>query len=336
MPEPIIVVVSQSRSRLPAQQETEDALVAGLLRQPGVDVSVVPNLYDLAPGGSGIRHLAGIAGEMIVCSWLYPRAARWILDRNGIHGLVGKTLPRADDRGKEESGSDNRPVTREDRHEGQLLADRRGASSRRIHYLDLRCHNTAEPYLSEIRRIAGSALAAAGRADQRDSTCQDDVAKTPDQPTTVDEEPRHRWYPVIDYDRCVNCLECIDFCLFGVFGFDGDERILVECPDNCRTGCPACSRICPERAIMFPQHEASAIAGGEVDADASTVDLAQLFRPLDVVEIALGERDRHVPTPGQQGMPPSPPTETNRANDVDDLAHDDLDDLIDSVDELDP
>ena len=39
------------------------------------------------------------------------------------------------------------------------------------------------------------------------------------------------------------------------------ETILVEQPDNCRKGCPACSRVCPENAIIFPQHKTPAIAG---------------------------------------------------------------------------
>ena len=24
------------------------------------------------------------------------------------------------------------------------------------------------------------------------------------------------WFPVIDYDRCTNCMQCLSFCLFGV------------------------------------------------------------------------------------------------------------------------
>ena len=39
-------------------------------------------------------------------------------------------------------------------------------------------------------------------------------------------------YPVIDFGRCTNCMECIDFCLFGVYGIDRSETILVEQPDN--------------------------------------------------------------------------------------------------------
>ncbi|MCI0418785.1 MAG: hypothetical protein L0312_06120, partial [Acidobacteria bacterium] len=76
-------------------------------------------------------------------------------------------------------------------------------------------------------------------------------------PTRIEEETDRRWYPVIDFSRCTNCLECLDFCLFGVYGIGQAETILVEQPDNCRKGCPACSRVCPANAIIFPQRDTS-------------------------------------------------------------------------------
>ena len=84
--------------------------------------------------------------------------------------------------------------------------------------------------------------------------------------------PRHGawkpWFPVIDYDRCTNCMQCLSFCLFGVYGVDGDKRIQVQNNDNCKTNCPACSRVCPEAAIMFPKYKAGPINGDVVsDAD---------------------------------------------------------------------
>jgi len=76
------------------------------------------------------------------------------------------------------------------------------------------------------------------------------------------------WFPVIDYDRCTNCMQCLSFCLFGVYGVDGDSRIQVQNNDNCKTNCPACSRVCPEAAIMFPKYKAGPINGDIVsDAD---------------------------------------------------------------------
>ncbi len=76
------------------------------------------------------------------------------------------------------------------------------------------------------------------------------------------------WFPVIDYDRCTNCMQCLSFCLFGVYGVDGDRRIQAQNHDNCKTNCPACSRVCPEAAIMFPKYKAGPINGDVVrDAD---------------------------------------------------------------------
>ena len=62
------------------------------------------------------------------------------------------------------------------------------------------------------------------------------------------------WFPVIDYDRCTNCMQCLSFCLFDVYGVSTDGKIQVQNQDNCKTDCPACSRVCPEVAIMFPKY----------------------------------------------------------------------------------
>ena len=86
MPPRVTVVVSQGQSLNPAKRGLEEDIVAGLLGQAGVDVTVVPHLYDLQPDGTGVLCLQGITGHMILLSWLFPRAARWTLDRHGVHG----------------------------------------------------------------------------------------------------------------------------------------------------------------------------------------------------------------------------------------------------------
>ena len=90
------------------------------------------------------------------------------------------------------------------------------------------------------------------------------------------------WFPVIDYDRCTNCMQCLSFCLFGVYGVDREQKIQVQNNDNCKTNCPACSRVCPEAAIMFPKYKAGPINGDAVsDADLSRekmkVDISALL-----------------------------------------------------------
>jgi len=82
---------------------------------------------------------------------------------------------------------------------------------------------------------------------------------------TVEEleaEAPERWYPVIDYSRCAECGQCFDFCLFGAYERDDAGRVKVISPDSCKPGCPACARVCPAGAIIFPHYQADeAIAG---------------------------------------------------------------------------
>ena len=72
------------------------------------------------------------------------------------------------------------------------------------------------------------------------------------------------WFPVIDFSRCTNCMQCLTFCLFDVYGVSKDRRIEVRNPTNCKTDCPACSRVCPEVAILFPKYKGGPINGDEV------------------------------------------------------------------------
>ena len=90
------------------------------------------------------------------------------------------------------------------------------------------------------------------------------------------------WFPVIDYQRCTNCMQCLSFCLFDVYGVSSDSKIKVQNQSNCKTECPACSRVCPEVAIMFPKYRHSPINGDEVSVDdvrreAMKVDISALL-----------------------------------------------------------
>ncbi len=90
------------------------------------------------------------------------------------------------------------------------------------------------------------------------------------------------WFPVIDYDRCTNCMQCLSFCLFDVYGVDDEKQIQVQNNDNCKTNCPACSRVCPEVAIMFPKYGQGPINGdavSETDANREKmkVDISSLL-----------------------------------------------------------
>lgn len=68
------------------------------------------------------------------------------------------------------------------------------------------------------------------------------------------------WYPLLDYEKCTSCGKCIDYCLFGVY-CRKDKKVQVENPANCKTDCPACARMCPAQAIIFPKHSEPEING---------------------------------------------------------------------------
>ena len=90
------------------------------------------------------------------------------------------------------------------------------------------------------------------------------------------------WFPVIDYDRCTNCMQCLSFCLFDVYGVDDEQQIQVQNNDNCKTNCPACSRVCPEAAIMFPKYKSGPINGdvvsdGDLNREKMKIDISALL-----------------------------------------------------------
>jgi NAD-dependent dihydropyrimidine dehydrogenase PreA subunit len=124
------------------------------------------------------------------------------------------------------------------------------------------------------------------------------------------------WFPVIDSERCNHCMQCLSFCLFGVF-VAADGKLRVAQPDNCKTHCPACARVCPEAAIIFPKHPEPVIHGG--DGPREKVDVSALLGG-DVYQAlrrrsrfdkdrdaaaALADRRRHLARLQQQlGIPP--------------------------------
>jgi len=110
-------------------------------------------------------------------------------------------------------------------------------------------------------------------------------AGAPTPPTDRACETADRWYPVVDIARCVNCKQCLRFCLFGVYELGPLATVVVANPDNCKAGCPACARLCPNSAIMFPLcDEDDAIAGAP----------GRFVTPDDAAK-AMFERRTHTP-----------------------------------------
>jgi NAD-dependent dihydropyrimidine dehydrogenase PreA subunit len=63
------------------------------------------------------------------------------------------------------------------------------------------------------------------------------------------------WYPTIDYDKCISCGKCAEYCTLGVYeveGNQGKKRSVVRNPNSCVVFCTGCEEICPAGAIKFP------------------------------------------------------------------------------------
>ena len=102
------------------------------------------------------------------------------------------------------------------------------------------------------------------------------------------------WFPVIDYDRCTHCMQCLSFCLFDVYGVDDEKKIEVRNNDKCKTNCPACSRVCPEVAILFPKYGSGPINGDEVnDQDVDREKMKTDISALLGGDIYTMLRERH-------------------------------------------
>ncbi len=90
------------------------------------------------------------------------------------------------------------------------------------------------------------------------------------------------WFPVIDHSRCINCQKCLDFCLFGTYALLGEGEVQVKNPRACKTNCPACARICPQKAIIFPKHDSAPINGAPIADDSESaqvgIDHDRLFQ----------------------------------------------------------
>jgi NAD-dependent dihydropyrimidine dehydrogenase PreA subunit len=93
------------------------------------------------------------------------------------------------------------------------------------------------------------------------------------------------WFPVIDFRRCTNCMQCLSFCLFDVYGVSASGKIQVRNQDNCKTDCPACSRVCPEVAIMFPKYRHGPINGDQVSED----DMRRESMKVDISALLGGD-----------------------------------------------
>ena len=269
MPQPSIVFSRVPPEEAPKHAPTFAALSAELTNA-GVAFAEVDSIYDQTPGES-VGPLRAISGDMIVIGWHYPRALKWILARHDLE-VNGR--------------------------------------SRKLHCIDARAAS-ASVTVSRIKDIlAGKASAVVEPPLEAEGIGQSPLTPRErglqaeqelEPPANAELSPR--WYPVIDYDQCTNCMECMDFCLFGVYGVDIAQTLRVVNQDLCRQDCPACSRVCPVGAIMFPKYQTNqAIAGADNGGDRGEIklDLSAIFgKPKGRHQAAL-ERDRELIKAGRK------------------------------------
>lgn len=283
MSQPISVILCEPRDPDAQREALTAELLAALGDRPGVALTIIPHPTDVASDGPTAEFLRSLSGDVIVLAWMFERTVYWLLRARGLKGRL--------------------------RHIEHKSDSEQDHAERALHCLDLRQFDQAAPLLERIDRIAATAT---GGTSSLSPT-----------PRRVEETTAPRWYPVIDFDRCNNCLECLNFCLFGVYGLDENNSILLELPDACRAGCPACARICPAGAIIFPEHADQALAGDpNASLEGLKLDLSQLFGGAAPGELAAAERDRAL-------------VEKRTADRIAPPERDALDDLVDELDEMD-
>src|SRR5438309_108857 len=196
----LTVVLSQAQGKNPAKRALEEALAAALIMEPGLDVSVIPYLYDLDAEHTGRLFLESVQGDMVVLGWMYPRAAFWLLDRDGIKGHFGETLLLPADAGDEDEEGEPEPP------QGIGALD---VPDRHIYCIDLRNRNQHQPFIEEIRRIAAECRERRERKEAEKAKANPvivalDLTLRKPEPAAVPQfapeqllkVPDRRWYPV--------------------------------------------------------------------------------------------------------------------------------------------
>ncbi|HLX61335.1 MAG TPA: ferredoxin family protein [Planctomycetota bacterium] len=266
---PTVVLSRVPPDEGPKLQPKFDELI-GELTARGVVFQTLDSIYDLQADDDGASFLRSIRGDLICLGWHYPRALKWILARQNleVNGVA-----------------------------------------RKLHCVDLREGSAASLAQQTADILAGAASAVVEPPVRKDPPPKPTLSpkergaiaeKELAPPLNADLSPR--WYPVIDYDTCTNCMDCMDFCLFGVYGVDAEATLRVVQQDQCRTDCPACSRVCPVGAIMFPKYQTNQAIAGAIGGERGEIklDLSKIFgKPKGRHQAAL-ERDRELVKAGRR------------------------------------
>jgi NAD-dependent dihydropyrimidine dehydrogenase PreA subunit len=196
-----------------------------------------------------------------------------------------------------------------------------------LHRHALYCKTYRYESYDSVDACLGAMVELSGDGSSSDEIAGSDAAL----PAINSSDPQKlRWYPVVDKSRCDNCGQCLQFCLFGVYSRDEAQVVAASNPDACKAGCPACSRICPKGAIMFPLYSRDpAICGapGVFMSPDKTSRRMFYIRTKQACPIcktipsgAAPDQENTCPECGSAYVPPKSPIQ------------DDIDSLIDALD----
>ncbi|HPA19923.1 MAG TPA: ferredoxin family protein [Verrucomicrobiae bacterium] len=194
----------------------------------------------------------------------------------------------------------------------EALLRRHGAWRTECLAVDSRTREAPAPLAAELSRRLGSP-SGAGSIQRRDASAG------------------ARWYPLVDESRCTHCGSCFQFCLFGVYEMDERKKVRIVHPDRCKPGCPACSRICPQGALIFALYDKDpAIAGApgrfpKPDAAARKMYYARTGLPCP----RCGQAGKPAPQPGAPAC-----DECGRPRVAAKRDRDELDALLDGLERL--
>ncbi len=273
------IVVSRPRGGMPetAFRGMAEKISAAVGEE--IPFAIVSHLYDADPQGPVFQFLRELPGDLLILAPLYPRATHLVLRANGLDVELGDILNQAAARDAAAPAAGHRIAWCLD-------------------YRDfLNVHELAE-HVRQFVRARSNAAAPVGP----------DPAPMATQWRIIEEDTRPRWYPVIDTEKCTQCYECINFCLFGVFDVDPSQLVFVAQPDACRPGCPACARVCPQGAIVFPLYSDPVIAGANGKGSGNGHGGAQ-FSPLTLLNPSI-------PPIGDYGQSPRTQAEAERQRHV--------------------
>ncbi len=267
---PPVVVLSRVPPDDAAKFQPKFEELCAELTKLGVPFNAVDSIYDLQADDEGAAFLRSIKNDLICLAWHYPRATKWILARQDLE-VNGR--------------------------------------ARKLHCVDLRESSAAALAQKACEILKGTASAVVDPPERKDpppkpalSPKERGALAEKELPPPLNADLSPRWYPVIDYDTCTNCMDCMDFCLFGVYGVDAESTLRVVQQDQCRQDCPACSRVCPVGAIMFPKYQTNQAIAGAIGGDRGEIklDLSKIFgKPKGRHQAAL-ERDRELLKAGRR------------------------------------